>query len=343
MKKVLVYIIYGLLFFVSLWGIQNLEWIQYGLNQGKGQIHLIRSAIPVKDIYKDASQPDSLIRQLRYLDSVKAYAHEILQLKNSEIYSSIYDQKGEPVMFVVVAAPEFSLESYSWSVPLVGTFPYLGFFKKELAIAKRDSLLKEGLDARIRIANGWSTMGYIENPLLSENLKKSKGDLANLIIHEITHETVFFRHNAQFNENFASFIGDAGARMLLKDFYGDSSYYFNQYVDDLNDYMKLSDYLIRNAELLNEMYLSWDSSMPDSLKRELKQERIDKIILGLKKLNFKNPDYGTYFDEFKPDNSFFMSFINYRSNQNEFYDTLNNKFKGDLPSYIIDLKNRIGG
>ncbi len=42
-------------------------------------------------------------------------------------------------------------------------------------------------------------------------LNRSEGDLANLIIHEMSHATIFVKDSVDFNENLATFIGDRGA------------------------------------------------------------------------------------------------------------------------------------
>jgi predicted aminopeptidase len=46
-------------------------------------------------------------------------------------------------------------------------------------------------------------------------LERGEGDLANLIIHEMVHATIFVKDSIDFNENLATFIGDRGAEQFL--------------------------------------------------------------------------------------------------------------------------------
>ena len=45
-------------------------------------------------------------------------------------------------------------------------------------------------------------------------------DLADLIIHELTHATLWIPGNVTFNESLATFVGKAGALLLMEDRYG---------------------------------------------------------------------------------------------------------------------------
>ena len=82
---------------------------------------------------------------------------------------------------------------------------------------KEMELLKEaGYDVGMRTVGGWSTLGWFKDPILSNMLNRSYGDLANLIIHELVHATIFVKDSVEFNENLASFIGDQGAKLFLK-------------------------------------------------------------------------------------------------------------------------------
>jgi predicted aminopeptidase len=57
-------------------------------------------------------------------------------------------------------------------------------------------------------------LGWFTDPILSKMLMRSEGDLANLIIHEMSHATIFVKDSIEFNENLATFIGDRGAELV---------------------------------------------------------------------------------------------------------------------------------
>ena len=197
--------------------------IYYGYVQGKGQLEIIWNARPVQEYLDDQNTPDSIRQKLLLVNKVKAYAVQELGISPSNNYTSMYDQKGKPLMWVVTASEPFALEPSMWEFPIVGSFPYKGFFDPEMAVAERDRLADEGLDAGIRNAGGWSTLGWLDDPILSEMLKRNEGQLAELIIHELTHFTLFVKDSVQFNENLASFVGKQGAIKFLTVAYGEHS------------------------------------------------------------------------------------------------------------------------
>ena len=51
-------------------------------------------------------------------------------------------------------------------------------------------------------------------------------------------------------------------------------------------------------------------------------------------------EYREYFDDFDPNNTFFMSFLRYRGGQVFFREELKRDFQNDLPAYIYALKER---
>ena len=118
-------------------------------------------------------------------------------------------------MWVVMACEPFALKPKEWKFPIIGSVPYKGFFKKERAEALKAELEKEGWDVMVRNPGGWSTLGWFTDPILSKMLMRSEGDLANLIIHEMSHATIFVKDSVEFNENLATFIGDRGAELFL--------------------------------------------------------------------------------------------------------------------------------
>ena len=76
-------------------------------------------------------------------------------------------------------------------------------------------LKEEGLDTNIRTAGGWSTLGWFEDPILSNMLNDSEAGFAELLIHELTHGTLFVKDSVRFNENLATFYWDQRNREIL--------------------------------------------------------------------------------------------------------------------------------
>ena len=193
----------------------NYNLVFYAYIQAKGQLEIISGSIDVAEVMHDKEFPDSLKAKITLIEEVKQFAVNELGLKGIKNYTSFYDQKGQELMWVVTACPPFKLEAFEWKFPVIGTFSYKGYFMKNMAEEEAKRLKKEGLDVSIRTASGWSTLGILKDPILSNMLLRSDGSLADLIIHELTHGTIFVKDSLAFNENLASFIGKTGASIYF--------------------------------------------------------------------------------------------------------------------------------
>ncbi len=317
----------------------NLELIVYGAVQGFGQVSILFKAKPIQEIYNDPNSPDSLVKKLEFIDSVRTYAVDILGLKESENYRSIYDQQGKPIMFVVTACKPYEFVPKTWKFPVVGEVPYKGYFNLDLAIRERDKLKAEGWDTSIRTAGAWSTLGWFKDPILSEMLKRSPGDLANLIIHELSHGTVFVKDEVTFNENLATFIGDRGAEQFLADYYGENSPELMDYLANQSDEKLYVQHILKAVEKLKELYTNLDRM--DSLSKEKEKNLLIKsVVTEVDTLGLINIDnYKKIFKDKLPNNTYFMSFLRYQSNQDSLAAILKTSFDGNIKNFISSFNN----
>ena len=102
----------------------------------------------------------------------------------------------------------------------MGTVPYRGYFDLKRAKKERDALEAKGYDTYLRSVSAYSTLGWFSDPVLSSMLHYRDADLASLVIHEMTHATVWIPGDINFNESLASFVGDAGAILFFKSKFG---------------------------------------------------------------------------------------------------------------------------
>lgn len=317
------------------------DLIVYGIRQANGQMNIIWNARPVEEFLNDPEFPDSLKNKLVLINKVRKYAIDSLGLKDTKNYKTLFDQKGEEIMWVVTASEPFRLKAKEWKFPVLGSVPYKGYFNKELALALREELLKEGWDVSIRNPGGWSTLGWFTDPILSKMLERGEGDLANLIIHEMSHATIFVKDSIDFNENLATFIGDRGAEKFLIDTYGKDSKEYQTYLNEDADFLKFSDHMLRASEKLDSLYSTMTEQQPVEEKKKLKEEMIREIVTSLDTLTLStgnNP--GTRYKDRLPNNAYFMNFRRYQAKQDTFWDELKGKFNGDLKAYIEYLNRK---
>lgn len=331
----------GLLAVLIILMIAYWELVVYGIRQGKGQLTIVWNARPVEEVMADPTFSDSLKTKLTLIAQVRKYAIDSLGLKDTKNYKTLYDQRGEELMWVVTACEPFQFKAKEWKFPVVGSVPYKGFFDKEKAIALRDELDKEGWDTSIRNPGGWSTLGWFTDPILSKMLERSEGDLANLIIHEMVHATIFVKDSVDFNENLATFIGDRGAEQFLISTYGRESKEYKTYVGEDADFLKYSDHMLRGTELLDSVYKTMQESTPIEQKAALKKATIQKIVASLDTLSLiLNPKPSARFSERLPNNTYFINMKRYQSQQDVFWNIMNTDFNKNLKAYIHYLTDK---
>lgn len=340
-KKIVRRTLLGLVVLILLLVLIFWDLVSYGVQQGYGQLDIVWKAKPVEQFLSDPEFPDSLKSRLRFIDRVRKYSVDSLGLKDTKNYRTLYDQKGKEVMWVVMACKPFALEPKEWKFPIIGEVPYKGFFDQEKATKLKTELEQEGWDVVIRNPGGWSTLGWFTDPILSKMLSRSEGDLANLIIHEMSHATIFVKDSIDFNENLATFIGDRGTEKFLIDTYGEQSTTYRTYLEEDKDYIKYVDHMLRGAKSLDSLYKTMHEDDSLTIKKRLKKNAITSIVNKLDTLSLDltvNPS--SRFRNRLPNNAYFMNFRQYQAKQNAFWDEWRDDFHSDLRKYIEYLSSK---
>lgn len=339
-KKILKWSGLIILLILLVLGVWQRELVAYGWLQLRGQLQVVNEAIPLEDFVALESTTTEQKKKVEIILEAKEFAFEKLGINYSENYSTIFDQEGKPSMFVVTACRPFAFQPRMWRFPVVGSVPYKGFFDLEKAREEARSVEAEGdWEVDIRTAGGWSTLGWFEDPVLSNMLNRSEGDLASLIIHELTHGTLFVKDSVTFNENLASFIGDRGAILFLEDKYGVGSDPVKQFKDGLADEKMFKQYMLDAAQFLDSTYQT-NSSAALEVKQQAKDLALEQIRKSYDTLSFKSDRYKGYFENRTPKNTFFMSMLRYNSQQDLLRRELEEEFNGDLLTYLNYLKEK---
>ena len=320
------------------------DLVSYGWMQAKGQIGILWNVQPVEDILKDPAFPDSLKAKIRLIEEIKQFGVDSLGLTPSKNYTTFYNQHGKPLIWVITASDRYRIKAHLWNFPILGAFPYKGYFDSTRAVREEKDLIKEGYDTDIGEVSAWSTLGYLKDPILSTMLRRKEGSLANLILHELTHGTLFVKNDLELNENLASFVGDLGAIRFLKQKYGPDSRELRAYEFSKKYNDAYSQHIFRGIKSLDSLYATFGSNLkPDPEKDSLKKKVIIKILndadtllsgkITLKANNMRRWDP-------LPNNAFFISYQTYKSRQNIFLIEYNTKFGADFKKYLTYLKEK---
>lgn len=186
--------------------------IPYLAHVSYGQARILVGRVSIEQRLEDPSTGEREKGRLGLVLDVKRYAHEVLGLTPSGSYSSVFDTGGEPAVWNVSACKDDAFVPHSWSFPVVGTVPYKGFFDRELARGEARALMAEAKDVLVYGAIAYSTLGWFDDPIFTPMLARlDEEELANTVLHELAHATVYVESDADFNENLATFVGDQGA------------------------------------------------------------------------------------------------------------------------------------
>lgn len=176
----------------------------------EGKILARRRPIPAL-LADSASTSSAERRALQLVVDARRFAIDSLALDAGESFTTYSALERDTLVLVLSAARRDTLAPFTWWFPVVGRFPYKGFFDFAEARRTAESMRARGYDTYVRPASAFSTLGWFNDPLLSTTLALDSLDLANTVIHELTHNTLFVRGEVTFNESFASFVGARGA------------------------------------------------------------------------------------------------------------------------------------
>ncbi|MEO6883179.1 MAG: aminopeptidase [Bacteroidia bacterium] len=342
MKKIIFLIVEILFLILVIFSLVYRDLVEYGWMQGEGQLEIYFQAKPVSEMMNDKNVPDSIKNKLNLVQEIRQYAIDSLGINDSKNFTSVYNQHGKPSLWVLTAAEKFSLRAKAWNFPFLGNVSYKGFF--DLTKGKRAKIIleNEGYDTDLGMVSDWSTLGWLNDPILSNTLSYHVGDLSNLIIHELTHGTLYVKNNVDFNENLASFIGDKGALKFLQHKYGKDSEEYLRYVHHKSDRKMYADYILKSAARLDSLYKQFKPNESDSQKEQEKMNLIQQIIANVSNLNLYNKAKYIKFSKeaLISKNAFFVSFKMYDSQYDFFDQELHQKFGNNLRNYLDYLKKK---
>jgi len=228
--------------------------------------------------FLERSELESDIREkLKLVLAVREYARDVLQLRVGGSYASFSYVDRPELSYILTAAPKTELEPYTWWFLIVGRIPYKGYFSKEAAEAAAAELQAEGYDTTIRPSAAYSTLGWFDDPLLAHLLKYDKVTLADLVFHELFHNTLYVKGAGHFNESVANFVGGRAAIEFFRENFGEASAEHQLAVKDWQQALEFSAYLEKLAESLNELYardIGYDEKL--RLREELFKEAQDE-------------------------------------------------------------------
>ncbi|NCN40749.1 aminopeptidase [bacterium] len=240
-----------------------------GYNQGK----LLLGRTKIEKALQSGNLNEDQKRKLLVAREAKNFAQDQLGLKSNGNYESFVSLDRDAVTYVVQVAYADQLKSYKWRFPFIGAVPYKGYFNPEAAKKEADQFPETEYDTWVRGVRAYSTLGWFKDPITSPMLSYNEHDLAEVIIHELTHTTIYIKDAPEFNERLATFIGTEGTVQFYRIKEGEESPTGKRIKEEQEDLRKFSTFISKELKDLRAWYGSHEK---DKIRKE-KQERIREI------------------------------------------------------------------
>ncbi len=232
----------------------------YEVSEGLHYLSIISKAESLDRALADPKTKGDVRDLVGWARAARAFALENFGLKETRNYTKIVILDADRLATVVQACAELSFERYLWDYPVVGKLPYRGYFDPKDAEKEVALLRKQGLDVISRPVDAFSTLGWFSDPLFSFMSSYSEADVEDLVMHEMTHATIFLKGDhpgaEQFNEELATFVGGEGSLIYLASKYGADSPEVAAARDSRADEAAFSSYLLETGKELEALYAS---------------------------------------------------------------------------------------
>jgi predicted aminopeptidase len=281
----------------------------YVARAAHGQLEILVGQQPIDRVVEGDLLSADEARKLVMVEEVRRFAVREIGLVAGENYTTFYDTRGRPVSYAVSACRKDRFESYTWWFPIVGSFPYKGHFKKEDALAEARELQAQGYDVTVREIAAYSTLGWFRDPVFSRMLRRSEADLAALVLHELTHGTVFSTVSADFNEEMATFLGNRAALQFLSGRYGADAPEVARARAQFEDDEMFDRFLRALYERLDRLYAS-DLSTEEKLRRREEEFAGAKQEFRRLRTLMKTPSY-VFFENLALNNAEIVANVRY--------------------------------
>jgi len=309
----------------------------YLVKQGAYVLHYNHIAVKNGKMLNDTTITPDVKKLLLLVKDIRQFAFDTIGLNANKNYTRYVHIDKNYLIDVVSGCDKASFTKYQWHFPFFGNAPYKGFFERADAEKEAKKVELKGYDVIVGMVDAFSTLGIMSDPLYSYMSRYSEFALASLIMHELTHATVFVKNQIQFNEQAATFIGNQGALNYIRSKYGEESPEYKNIFLVKADHEVYMNSLKTLYDNLDSIYKSDKFTRDDKIgkKEYLIKQYKENIAVNYSSL-FKTEQYRVL-EKTKINNAYLTARMTYNQNLSLF-EQLYNKNANNLKKTMCFLK-----
>jgi predicted aminopeptidase len=296
---------------------------RYVVQASFGQLELFGKARPIGELVGNRRtdvRTRVLLEEVRHIRRF-ASSHG---LTPGGSYRNYVPLNRSAVVWFLAASKPLSLEPKLWHFPVVGSFPYTGWFDAREARKIAAMLRRQGWETFLRPVSAYSTGGWFRDPVVSSMFSPREDalrTLANVLLHELTHANILMNDQSTYNESIASFVGDTMAEQYLLERFGPDSAELVAYRLELAEDRRRG---ARMAAAYEELDTLYRSNVPDADKLARKRQLLAALDAELEL-------------PYRPNNATLLGFKTYNAGLPEF-DALYQACEQEWPRFFAAVR-----
>lgn len=311
--------------------------VSYVTEQGLGQLSLEWNGEDNEKVLMDPNVKVEHKEKIQKIEKYKGFFYKYYKKESTPIYGETTFLKQKAVSYLVIGSEKTKISPIMTSFPIAGSFPYLGFFKKESAIKYKEELEKKGFSTYMRPVLAYTTLNKLPfyDNIISSFFYYKEQQLAETIFHELIHTVFFVKDEVDFNESLADYFG----RM--------TSYEYFKYTAE--EKKKLKHRIESQTKLMQ--FIATMTSKLDSDYKKIKnisdvkaKEVLNNFVNSEFKVKAKELCHSLKLEKCWPlehewNNAKFAAFMTYSKEQN-LLENLHKKTKLPLKDFLFYLEKR---
>ncbi|MBN1335878.1 MAG: aminopeptidase [Deltaproteobacteria bacterium] len=311
----------------------------YVLRSAWFEAELLSSREPIDRVLAEGRIEGPRADRLRLVPEIRAFADE-LGLASTRSYTSVALSWDRRILNLSACAP-LSFQVATWWFPVVGRVPYLGFFRPQDAEAERVRWEARGYDVWVRPAGAFSTLGWFRDPVLPEMLDWDEARLAETLLHETAHATLWIPGSVSFNETFATVVGEAASLIWMERVHGPDAPGVARLEADRADGRAFEALLLDLYDDLDVVYKNLDES--PAARWEARRALYDSLEDRVARASWNDPDRARAAARRGPWNNARLAQYRTYHLARDGFDVLLARAGGDISAFVDAVRQVVDG